>query len=302
MHRLLLSAVLLPLVACAGRTAAPVTPSTFALPDSAVVLDGQTGARLEAGELLRRLRAADLVLLGEVHDNRFHHALRAQAIAALRAVRPAIVFEQFAESGGPIALPQAGEALEQWLDRAGFDREGWKWPAHQPVVESALSHSRSLWGSGLSREALRSVVREGESAVPAHLRPLLDRAPLDGEARAALDRELVAGHCGQLPESMVPGMRAAQVARDASMANALLRAAESGPAWLIAGNGHVRSDVAVPRLLRAAAPGAAVVAVGFLERTESGDVPAAATRATFDLVVVTPRVSRPDPCAGFPAR
>jgi len=29
--------------------------------------------------------------------------------------------------------------------------------------------------------------------------------------RAVLDRELVEGHCGQLPESQIPGMRTAQV-------------------------------------------------------------------------------------------
>ena len=33
-----------------------------------------------------------------------------------------------------------------------------------------------------------------------------------------MDRELLAGHCGKLPADRMPGMRAAQKVRDASMA------------------------------------------------------------------------------------
>jgi hypothetical protein len=125
---------------------------------------------------------------------------------------------------------------------------------------------------------------------------------MDSSARAALDRELIAGHCGQLAESMVPGMRAAQTVRDAAMTHALTSASAAGPAWLIAGNGHVRRDFAVPRLLRVTAPNRSVLSIGFLERTQSGDAPDEAARAVYDLVVVTPRIARPDPCAGFQVR
>lgn len=295
-------ASILLLAGCAGRGLAPAAAGPFPLPESVVVIEGGTGARVESDELLRRLAAADVVLLGEVHDNGGQHELRGRLIAALSARRPAIVFEHFAVGQDSMARPGEREALEHWLDRSGFDRQAWKWPLHRPVVEAAIGHGGSLWGSNLSREALRPVVRDGESAAPAHLRSLLDRAPLDNATQAALDRELIAGHCGQLPESMVPGMRAAQTVRDAAMAHALIRAAERGPAWLIAGNGHVRRDIGVPRLLGSAAPGLRVLAVGFLERPESGGEPVSASTAMFDIVVVTPRVARPDPCAGFQIR
>ena len=209
------------------------------------------------------------------------------------------MFEQFAESDGPVAKPAAGDSLEPWLDRSGLDRAGWKWPLHQPVVAAAISSGGSLWGGGVSRETLRPVVRTGESAAPAHLRALLERAPLDSAARAALDQELIAGHCGRLPDNMVVGMRAAQTVRDAAMARALGRARETGSAWLIAGNGHVRRDFAVPRLLRALAPGAAILSVGLVERPQRGGMPDRAARSMFDLVVVTPRMARADPCASF---
>jgi len=287
-------------VACGGSITPPPAPVAFGLPDSFVVLEGIGGNPVTSVELLSRIGAADLVLLGEVHDNAAQHALRGRLISAFAERRPAVVFEHFTEADGPIAVPAEGEPLEQWLDRAGFDRTAWKWPLHRPLVEAALASGRSLWGSHVSREVLRPVVREGESAAPPHLRRLLEQAPLDSASRAALDQDLIDGHCGRLPETMVAGMRAAQTVRDAAMTRALMRAAESGPAWLIAGNGHVRRDIAVPRLLRAAAPATNVLAIGLLERPAAGGVPAPAARSMFDLVIVTPRTVRPDPCASFP--
>ena len=286
---------------CSGSAPSAVVPVGFTLPDSVSLMDG-SGAAVTAPELLRRVASSDLVLLGEVHDNPLHHTLRARLIDSFDDGRPAVVFEQFTESTGPIEPRRAGESVEQWLDRNHFDRNGWRWPLHQPVVEAALTHARSLWGSGVPRDSVRAIVREGESAAPSHLRALLARAPLDSAATRALDQELVAGHCGRLPASMVSGMRAAQTVRDAAMTAALLRAREDGPAWLIAGNGHVRRDIAVPRILRAVAPDAMVLSVGLLERSAGGARPSAESLRQFDLVLITPRSERADPCAAFPAQ
>ena len=291
---------LLLLVACGGhspRAAVPVAAS-IVLPDSVLVLDGATGAPVSPAELMRRAAAADFVLLGEYHDNVTDHRLRGAMISAA-ARHPAVVFEQFARSSRPIPLPAAGESREAWLDAHGFDRKGWKWPLHEAVVDAAVKDGQSLWGSGLSRDTVRPVVMKGLAAAPEWLHPILTQSPLDSVAQAAIDKELFDGHCGKLPESMYPGMRAAQQVRDASMAQTLLLAGASGPAWLIAGNGHVRSDMGVPRLLKRAAPSRSVLVIGFLERDTTGAMPTAAERRLYDIAVVTPATVREDPCAGM---
>jgi uncharacterized iron-regulated protein len=287
------------LVAACHPATAPLSPVAFALPDSTALVDGPTGEPVATTELLRRVGSGDLVLLGEVHDNPVAHAVRASLLRAFGSRRPAVVFEQFTATDGPIAPPAAGESLTVWLDRNGFDRRGWRWPLHEPVVTAALAVARGIWGSNVSREALRSVVTSGASAAPESLQQLMARAPLDSAAQAALDSDLVEGHCGQLPASMIPGMRTAQEVRDAAMTRALLLAGSGGPAWLIAGNGHVRRDIAVPRILARVAPGKRVVVVGLLEREEDGSAPKAVERLRYDLVIVTPRAARPDPCAQF---
>jgi uncharacterized iron-regulated protein len=278
-----------------------VTPVAFTMPDSTVILDGRTGDTLATGALLRRIGEADIVLLGEQHDNPVDHVLRGALLTAFAAQRPAVVFEQFADRDTPIPRPAPDQSVEAWLDAFGFDRKGWRWPLHAPVVDAAIAHARSVWGANLSREELIPVVREGASAVRAPIRRLMDQAPLERAAAAVMDSTLEEAHCGQLPPSMIPGMRTAQVARDAAMARALLLAgADSGqrPEWLMAGNGHVRRDLGVPRILREAVPRARVLAVGLLEWEEGGGGPAAAERRAYDLVIVTPRVQREDPCAG----
>jgi uncharacterized iron-regulated protein len=288
------------LAACGGHSATSAVPvaASIVLPDSVVVLEGATGAPVTAAELMRRVAAVDFVLLGEYHDNSIDHRLRGAMISAA-ARHPAVVFEQFAQSATPIPLPAAGESREEWLDHHGFDRKGWKWPLHEPVVEAAISDARSLWGSGLSRDTVRPVVMKGLDAAPSWLQGLLKQSPLDSVAQAAIDKELLDGHCGKLPEMMYPGMRAAQQVRDASMTQTLLLAGATGPAWLIAGNGHVRSDMGVPRLLRNAAPKQPVLVVGFLERDTLGVMPTAAERRLYDIAVVTPATVRDDPCAGM---
>ena len=64
---------------------------------------------------------------------------------------------------------------------------------------------------------------------------------------------------------------------------------------LLAGNGHVRRDLGVPRWLGAEAP--RVFAVGLLEEDDA-HTPAAA----FDAVLRSAPAERPDPCAGLRAR
>jgi uncharacterized iron-regulated protein len=297
------SLLLLPVVllaGCAGHQAnAGATTPALVLSDSAVVLDAATGAPIGSADLLHRALAADFVLLGEIHDNAYHHEARAALLTAAAARRPAVVFEQLARSTAPVPPPAAGESEEAWLDAHGFDRKGWKWPLHQPVVDAAIAHAASLWGSNMSRETLRSVVRQGTDAAPPELGRLISEAPLDSIGQAAIDQELFEGHCGKLPAEMVPGMRAAQEVRDASMTDALLAAGAHGPAWLIAGDGHVRMDMGVPRMLRRVAPARTLLVVGFVERGTDDAVPGAAAASRYQVLVVTPAAEREDPCKGL---
>jgi uncharacterized iron-regulated protein len=96
-----------------------------------------------------------------------------------------------------------------------------------------------------------------------------------------------------------------QRARDAVMADNLVRAAEVGAidgAVLITGNGHARNDGGVPAAIARLRPGARRFSLAFLEvepgldevATYAADYGAAAL--PFDAVWFTPRVDDEDPC------
>src|SRR5690606_32486139 len=116
--------------------------------------------------------------------------------------------------------------------------------------------------------------------------------------------ELKDSHCGLLPDKALLPMLTVQRARDGAMAAALAEASGRDPALLIAGAGHTRTDYAVPALLRAREPDAAIVSIGMMEVADGKPTLAdygisAATPAPYDVVLFTPRADIADPCAGM---
>lgn len=280
------------------------------------LIDVSTGEPMDEARLLQRLSAADVVLLGEYHDNPRHHAWRARVITALSGgptststTRPApLIVAEHLE--GPLLEPptvrwstdpMSAPALLKDLEAAGFNARAWQWPLHQPLFEALARQGLTLEAGNLPRDEVRSVAREGLRAAPDTLQALLSAAPLTLEAQTRLDEDLVDGHCGQLKGERLTRMRDAQRARDASMALHILnrRAEQPGrPVVLLAGNGHVRHDYGVPVLLRAHSPTLKALSVGLLEAHDL-KTPTAVRQMPYDLVFVAPDVTRDDPCAAM---
>ncbi len=261
-------------------------------------------------ELLAKLAATDFVLLGEVHDNPVHHVRQAAVLSTLVRAgrRPALVMEQFDREHQPaIDAALAAGADAQAVAIAGrFDRKGWSWPDYEPLVGIAVSARLPLVAANLSRNAARDVATRGFDQLDPSPATLAISAVWTAAREDALVRTIVESHCGQLQPQDAAPMTRAQRARDAVMADAMLRHRAIG-AVLIAGAGHVRRDVAVPLYLSARAPGAGIVAIALTEVEAGADDPAAyattaaegATEPVFDYLWFSPRAERDDPCAGF---
>ncbi|MBX3603478.1 MAG: ChaN family lipoprotein [Rubrivivax sp.] len=234
-----------------------------------------------------------VVLLGEVHDHPQQHALRLQAFRAHLATgaRPALLMEQFdrqhqaaldaamAAQRAPFMAPDVPAVVA-----AGQGGRGWHWPFYEPFIALAMQQGLPLEAVNVGRDEARAVMRDGLAAHGFD-------AALPEPVLATLAAAIRDSHCGMVDATMARRMALAQVARDQQMARALVRHAARG-AVLLAGNGHVRTDVGAPRWLDAATR-ARSEAIGFLEE---GDP----TRA-FDRIVFTPPHARPDPCAAMRA-
>jgi uncharacterized iron-regulated protein len=249
-----------------------------------------------------RLAGNAIVLLGEVHDNAAQHRLRLELLRRAFAAgwRPAIVMEQFdvdrqadidrARREQPRDAQHLIDAATPRATRAGA---GWNWAFYKPYVALALEFDVPLVAANLANAETRRIVRGGLAASFDAERVAalgLDR-PIVAEWQQTQEREIDRGHCGALPATLVPRMAQAQFARDAVMADVLRRHAERG-AVLLAGNGHVRRDLGVPRWL--SAESARVFALGLLEQGDTQTPPGA-----FDATLRTEVAARADPCAEF---
>jgi uncharacterized iron-regulated protein len=249
-----------------------------------------------------RLRGDTIALLGEIHDNA--DAQRARLAMLRRALangwRPAIAMEQFdIERQADIdrARREAPRDAQHLIDAAAPPRGGWDWALYRPVIALALEYDLPLLAANLPATDTTKIVRSGYASVfaPARVAELgLDR-PVAPDWQAAQEREIDAGHCGLLPATMWPAMARAQFARDAVMAALLAQHAEHGIV-LIAGNGHARRDLGVPRRLTVANQ-QRVLAIGFLEPDSPTELVSA-----FDAVVHVPAAPRGDPCEAMAKR
>ena len=235
---------------------------------------------------------AQVVWLGEVHDNPDHHARQAGWVADLSP--SALVFEMLtpAQADAARGVDRAdAAALEAAL---GWDGTGWPdFALYAPIF--AAAPDAALHGAARPGDAVRRAVTDGAAAVfgADAARFGLDGALPAGERRTR-EAGQAAAHCDALPPSLLPGMVEAQRLRDADLAAAALAAldATGGPVAVIAGTGHVRTDWGGPALLRLAAPGVVQASVGQVEGDGPDDAP-------FDALRSSPAVDRPDPCAAF---
>ncbi len=314
---------LLPACASTGDGKADLASS------AASFYDARSGARLSRRQLLQRMAPTPIVLLGEVHDNRDHHRVRAGLFLDWIRSQPsrpaAIVFEHLdREHNEALRLAQGepsqrgsnrnrsrnqgeGPSLLELLDAARFDRDGWGWPAHLPLFEAAHASGARWIAANLSRASARRLSRDPEAAVEPVLQAMLESSRWSPEAQQALSQALLQGHCNAIPASVLVSIARVQRLRDAALALPLLDASERR-SLLLAGNGHVRRDHGVPLYLGALEKEALVV--GFEEQpvnapaTGSADLASAvgATRAldianAYDCVCLTMRAAREDPCA-----
>ena len=275
-----------------------------------VIVDVSAQRRVSEAELSARVQRADIVVVGETHDNPDHHRLEGALVQAFATTHhaPAVVFEMLNREQQPVVdgslatHPDDADALAQAV---AWDSSGWPaWSMYRPVFEASLASRGPILAAGLDRDMAMRIAHEGVAALdPALVQVFGLAAPLPAEVQGSMRHEMSEAHCGLLPESMLDSMVLVQRARDALLAERLHEGVEGGQgALLIAGAGHVRRDQGVPAQL-ARAYGVSSLAIGLLQVNAGDTSPelyAAGFEARslpFDFVWFTPRANDVDHCA-----
>jgi uncharacterized iron-regulated protein len=273
---------------------------------------GRAGRFVDEAALEEALVGADLVLLGETHDNPDHHVLQARFVRKIVSSgrRPALAFEmlttdlQAAVDAARTKTPREPENLEPVWKTGG-------WPDfdfYRPILAAGLEAALPIVAANLPRAEVRSLVMKGLDAADPALRQRLESGPvLPPEAVQALRKEMKDSHCGELPDEMMDPMILAQRARDATMAGRLAAAAERGGGILITGNGHATA-ADVPAWIAQDAPRKKLVTVAMVEVDPSQKAPGdyvvefGKGPFPFDYAIFTPATKREDPCEKLRAR
>ncbi|MEQ8587895.1 MAG: ChaN family lipoprotein [Thalassobaculaceae bacterium] len=258
--------------------------------------DGTHGSR---AALNADLADARFVLLGETHDNPHHHAAQASLLRSMvdAGRKPAVVWEmaprdQQSAIDAWAAGPDADDA-DGFAEAVGWAESGWPdFALYRPIVDAAIDGGLAMVAGNLPSGATRSIAQGGLAA-------LGDRTvdawrlsdPLSDEATAAHLDAVFDGHCRLVPRERLGTMVDVQVARDASLAAAMVGHPDG--AVLIAGRGHVRTDIGVPLHLRRLAPEMKTVAVGLSEGQTVG---------AFDWMRAFRAADRDDPCESLRQR
>ena len=237
-----------------GLVAAALLVAAFALPARAHQTCAPEGAWTLPGsgpiatpELLARAAAAQVVLLGESHDNADHHRWELQTVAALAALHPKLVlgFEMFPRRV-QAALDRwvAGKLSEAEFLKASDWSQVWGYDAafYLPLFQFARLNRIPMVALNVERSFTRTVGANGLAAVPPEKREgVSEPAPA---SEAYLDA-LVPSVCTSTRRRRAPPRRAAdpefrhfveaQLVWDRAMAQALAAAAARDPDALVVG-------------------------------------------------------------------
>lgn len=240
--------------------------------------------------VIAAMQSADVVILGEIHDNPRHHLVQTKA---LEAISPsAVVWEMVTEEGAQRLAQTAASNPEELSRILQWAESGWPpLSMYYPLFEAT---DAPVYGAMVPRKAARTTMERGAATTfGADAARYGLTVPLPPEDQAAREADQLAAHCDALPAEMLPQMVAIQRLRDAVLARAILRAADEtgGPVAVITGNGHARKDRGIPTFLSRISPGLKVYVLG---QSEDGVID-----GTFDAVIDSPAAEREDPCKAF---
>lgn len=237
------------------------------------------------------LAGADVIILGEVHDNKRHHQVQADLVTALQP--RALIWEMITQVQADGLTPRILQNAEETARALDWQASGWPdFALYAPVFKAAAQalHFGALVPRAQSKAALQVGVASHFGAQAQQFG--LDQ-PLPKAEQAGREAEQMSNHCNAVPEEILPMLVDVQRLRDASLAAAAKRALDQtgGPVVVITGNGHARLDRGLAVYLERALPGVVIRALGQMEE--------GAIQGHFDVVLSAPAMERPDPCLGF---
>ncbi|EMI5489109.1 ChaN family lipoprotein [Providencia stuartii] len=222
------------------------------LTEQGQIVDLQSGQSITPQQLIERLSQSPRVIVGEKHDNLYHHQIeqwlsqemhkmRPQGSVLLEMIKPdqqASVSEVKAQmQGDPYIRDEKLQSALHW-------QKGWPWEQYGELTKSLLKAPYPLLSANLNTEEINQAYKN-----PPVLNGVYSTQPIVQEL---ISQTIETSHDGKLTPEQVAKMTVIQQMRDRRMAKSLLQAPT--PAMLFAGGYHATRAIGVPLHIQDLAP------------------------------------------------
>ncbi|QAV25011.1 ChaN family lipoprotein [Proteus hauseri] len=272
--------VLIALPACSSleKQAKPIVNTEII--HSAQIINTHNGKSITAEELLIELANQSRVIIGEKHDNIYHHDIEYWLMTQLTQIRPqgAVLLEMLTPnqqylvdnvkkrySGSEYLRDERLMAALKW-------NTGWPWKWYGNIVKEGLSANYPLLAANIDREDISKAYKN-----PPVIDGVYSTAP---QVRQLIQETIQTSHGNTLDKINYEKMMLIQQLRDRTMAERLLAAPT--PALLIAGSFHATKVMGVPLHIADLAPDEKITVVIMAE--EGSDI----TSVHADYLWITP--------------
>lgn len=260
---------------------------------------------ISEAELFSRLQKTPYVLIGEKHDNADHHRLEEKILIALSSEAPAhIVFEMLTdEQQRLVSTLHPNDTLQQMYQKLQWNGKGWPWKDYGPLINTAVQQGASITAGNISSALLKKIYRQGSSAAELATARFNSMLSIPQLVREKILDQVYQSHCETMPKEQLTPMLNIQLARDASMAHAMISDAQTDetqrPSILIAGSFHTQKNIGVPLHLSQLTR-QPIKTLLLTEVSETHETPSEyATTLETDYIWFTPKQLDIDYCAGL---
>lgn len=296
-HGLLLFSILLS-GGCA-TVKAPLAPSKVNVRADLVIMDGRTGEPMTWSAAMDRLQMADIVVIGEQHDDATGHAVQLAVTENLLSNgRGALALEMLERDEqhliedyrDGIIDAETFATLTHSTDWSG----GGSWAAwYQPCIDAAIDRGSVVIAANAPRRYVKQARKVGwESLAKLDMdrRKLVSHPdhPIDGQYR---DRffELMGGHdeSNEADQEVVESFYRAQQVWDATMARSSIDAlgAHGPPVILLVGRFHSDWSGGTVNQIQRRAPSARVLTISL--EPQCGGLETSKSNPQADLIICT---------------
>ncbi len=273
-----------------------------------LIVDGSSGAERTFAALIDDLAQADVVFVGEDHDNRHHHRWQHRIADALIGLKPDLAL-------GIEMLPWSRQEAVDRFTRGEIDldvlaaatewKTTWGFPIrlYAPLFELARDRKGRIFALNAPEPMVRRLSQAGLDGLAAEERSTYPEMDLENAAHREFVREAFRHHHA-LPEETFRRFYAVQVLWDETMAERTVLAMRTRPGepeldpkrpatrpmMVIAGTGHLIRRMGIPSRVERRVPGVRtrVVLPIASTRRRPADLAGAVRNGDADWLLVTP--------------